>query len=117
MQYDLSFIWQSRKYFFNAWEYDWGSSKKTLGKAESVGQTLNFSGNRQFTDEWYIFDPQIVQDNTYAVPLTYLYNNIGSPAYPTPSNNPNGTTNDCASWSPFSTLSIKAELQFTRGWY
>ena len=117
MQYDLSFIWQSRKYFFNAWEYDWGSSDKPLGSAQYAGKSVNFSGRRQFTDEWYIFDPQIVQDNTYAVPLTYLYNNIGSPAYPTPSNNPDGTTNDCASWTPSSTLSIKAELQFTRGWY
>ena len=32
MQYDLSFIWQSRKYFFNAWEYDWGSSDRVQFK-------------------------------------------------------------------------------------
>jgi hypothetical protein len=106
-------LWNLKKFFFNAWEYDWGSSSKPLGAVQYAGIPLNFSGSRQFTDEWYVFDPQLTQDVTFALPMTFLFNNTGgTKIYPQSSNNPDGTINNCGN-----ATQIKAELEFTKGWY
>jgi hypothetical protein len=117
LRFSTSPSWNSRTYFFNAYEYDWGSSDKPLGKASFAGQNAFFSGRRQFTDEWYIFDPQKVQGSSTAIPLSSMFSSPGSPFFSPSDINPDGTTNNCASSNAFFTATIKAELQFTRGWY
>ena len=110
-------FWVDKKYFVNAYERDWGSSNKPLGTAVYAGRTATYEGRRKYTDEWYLFHPARQQSHVDGVPMSFLFNNIGSPAYPTPDPDPNAPNNDCASTSPYKNSGLKIDLEFTRGWY
>ncbi len=111
-------FWTKQKYFFNAWEYDWGSSNKSLGEASHAGRKAFFKGCRKFTEEWYIYHPGRVQTEIDALPMTFLFNNTGAAAFPLPDPDPNSpSNNDCHPNSSSKNLGIKADLAFTRGWF
>lgn len=57
--------------FFNTYERDWFGSLKKLGMATRNGVTIHLSGNRTYTDDWYAFDPALLNDNPLDVSTVY----------------------------------------------
>lgn len=103
---------RNKRYFINAWERDWGSSCKPLGKAtvEFVKNPYYFTGARRYTDEWYIYGPNRVLTIADAVPMSAMFNDPGSPRYI------NSDPDPRESGEPIcDTKGIKAELMFSRG--
>ncbi len=57
--------------FFNTWERDWYASHKPLGTATRYGQTIYLYGDMKYENEWYQYDPSIV--NTNPVDFNTIY--------------------------------------------
>jgi hypothetical protein len=58
--------------FWNTYERDWYSSDKTLGQASRNNATIYLSGNRKYSNEWYMYDP--VNLNSNPLDLNTIYN-------------------------------------------
>jgi hypothetical protein len=108
--YNQSFL-RDKKYFFNAWERDWGSNNKPLGFARYAGLSYEFEGVRKFTDEWYMYEPNKNITVEYALPIDDMINEPGTPFFPLPDLDlfP-GSNNPCTQ-----TFGVKAEFSFSRG--
>jgi hypothetical protein len=108
----VSNFWRDKKYFFNAWERDWGSYCKPLGVAKHAGTQFNMEGARKFTDEWYMYRPDrelFIQD---AVPMEFMFNNPGDPRFPIPDADPLETGSPAPGCETFG---VKAQFKFARG--
>lgn len=58
--------------FWNTYERDWFNTTKTLGSATRNGTTIELTGNRKYSDEWYGIDPS--QLNSNPLDISYIYN-------------------------------------------
>lgn len=57
--------------FWNTYERDWAKSEKDLGSATKNGITIYLTGRRQYTSEWYAYDPGQVNNNR--ADLSHIY--------------------------------------------
>ncbi len=58
--------------FWNTYERDWAKSPKNLGYATKNGATIYLYGRRQYTSEWYAYNPAQLANNP--VDLNTIYN-------------------------------------------
>jgi hypothetical protein len=103
-------FWRDKTYFFNAWERDWGSNCKPLGRPTHAGKELNFTGARKFTDEWYIYSPYDAIRLKDALPMQAMFNEPGAEFFPNPTPDPRQNGEPVCT-----TFGIKAEISFSRG--
>ncbi len=54
---DINLLFDTDRFLFNTFEYDWYASPKSLGKGVAYGAEHFIEGKRKFFDEWYAFDP------------------------------------------------------------
>ena len=57
--------------FWNTYERDWSKSPKNLGNASRNGKTIYLSGRRRYSNEWYGYDPNQLNNNP--VDLSTIY--------------------------------------------
>lgn len=57
--------------FWNTYERDWAKSPKDLGQASRNGITIYLNGRRQYSSEWYAYDPSVLNSNP--VDLNTIY--------------------------------------------
>jgi len=60
--------------FYNTYERDWYCSEKPLGTtSEHNGVRMYFTGNMQYTSDWYAYDPDDIDDSR--LDFAYIYAN------------------------------------------